>query len=55
MLVFLSGVGTLMASIVLKTSSSPNINNVYGYRLKDLRKTKSSGILLKNILQKYYI
>ncbi|RKD69571.1 SdpI/YhfL family protein [Sinobaca qinghaiensis] len=40
MLVFLTGLGTLVAGIVLKISSPARINNVYGYRTQRSKKNQ---------------
>ncbi|GAA5415293.1 hypothetical protein Pryu01_00317 [Paraliobacillus ryukyuensis] len=49
MLVFITGLGTLMASIVLRTSSPHNINSLYGYRTKRSKKNQK----LWDFAQKY--
>ncbi|WP_080873897.1 SdpI family protein [Oceanobacillus timonensis] len=49
MLVFLTGLGTLVASIILKISSPDNINSIYGYRTKRSMKNQK----LWDFAQKY--
>lgn len=49
MLVLLTGLGTLVASLILKFSSPENINKIYGYRTKRSMKNKK----LWNFAQKY--
>lgn len=41
MLVFLTGLGTLMASVVLRTAKPPKINSVYGYRTKRSKRNQT--------------
>lgn len=49
MLVFITGLGTLVASFVLRSSSPQNINSIYGYRTKRAKKNQK----LWNFAQKY--
>ncbi|MCA0970894.1 SdpI family protein [Halobacillus litoralis] len=49
MLIFLTGLGCLAASIVLWKASPDNINSVYGYRTKRSKKNKK----LWDFAQKY--
>ncbi|MEY9141437.1 MULTISPECIES: SdpI family protein [Mammaliicoccus] len=49
MIVLLTGLGTLVASLVLKFSNPKNINKTYGYRTKRSMKNKTQW----NFAQKY--
>src|SRR5690625_4031636 len=49
MLVFITGLGALIASLILKSTSPQNVNRVYGYRTKRSKKNQK----LWDFAQKY--
>ncbi|WP_158232150.1 SdpI family protein [Sporosarcina sp. P20a] len=49
MLVFITGLGTLIGSLILKSASPQNVNRVYGYRTKRSKKNQK----LWDFAQKY--